>query len=127
MHHVGTVTQHLDLDMPGALDIAFHIESVVAESRMRLRHSLRHQILQRGLVLHDPDAAAAAAGTRLDHDRIADAARLLSGVVEMTDPTLAARDHWHTGRDRFRARHGFVAHLADRIGVGSYEDDAGRL
>src|SRR5205807_222309 len=69
MDEVAAVPEDLDLDVAGALDQLLDVEAAVAEGGFGLRACLRHQALELGKVVGDADAAAAAAGRRLDQDR----------------------------------------------------------
>ena len=65
------VAEDLDLDVPRPLEVLLHVDVVVAEAGSRLatgRLDRRADLLARA---DDAHAAAAAAGSRLDHDGIA--------------------------------------------------------
>ena len=77
--HGGTVGQQLHLDVPRSLDPPFAEHRVVAEGRLCLAPGGRERRLQVGRVAHDPHAAPAAAGRRLDEQRVADLVRAALG------------------------------------------------
>ena len=73
MDDVAPVAEHLHLDMARALDQFFEIEPAVAKGGFGFGARLRHQPIELGAIVDDADAAAAAAGRRLDHHGIAEA------------------------------------------------------
>ena len=72
---VVSVAEHLHLDVPRAFDELLDIEPAVAEGRERLGLRLRHEVMKLLGRARDADAAAAAAGRRLDHHGKADLLR----------------------------------------------------
>ena len=73
------VRQHLDLDVPRPLDVAFEEDAVVAERRLRLPPGRLERILELGRLPDDAHPATAAARGCLDHQGIPDLVRLAGG------------------------------------------------
>ncbi|MCY1361538.1 hypothetical protein D9M69_482070 [compost metagenome] len=69
------------------------------------------------------DAAAATAGSGLEHHRIADALGLAQGLFEVGDVAFGAGGDRHAGLDHAAAGFGLVAHAADDFGAGADELD----
>ncbi len=113
------VAQDLHLDVARALDVALVDEAAVAERRLRLaRRGLDRRRELAGLA-HDAHAAAAAAGARLDEQRIADlvgvgAARhdRHAGALGQLARRVLAAERRERGRRRARRRRGPAARQA---------------
>ena len=73
------------------------------------------------LVLGHPDAAPAAPGRRLYHDRVADLPRRLDDLVGRSG-LFRAWHHGNVGLFGQQPRRGFVAHLLDSLGRRPDED-----
>ena len=120
------VAEDLHLDVARALDHLLEVEPAVAEGGLRLGAGLRHQALELAHVGGDADAAAAAAGRRLDHHRESRCdfavARACLGIV---DPAVAAGNAGTPAASRRLACRDLVAHQADRLGARADEDQAG--
>ena len=97
MDGVLAVSQHLHFDVPRA-QVAFQVDPAIAERRLRLGLGLRHLRAQLGLVLHHADAAPAAAGRRLDHQRIAHARGMRQRFIERGHHAFATGHGGHAGR-----------------------------
>jgi len=65
----GAVADDLDLHVPGSGQQPLDVDPPVAEGRRRLGGAPAHRPGEIGLARHRPQAAPAAAGDRLDHDR----------------------------------------------------------
>ena len=110
------VADHLDLDVPAALDVRLDEDGAVAEGGRRLGlggRDLGGQVLQRA---DDPHAAAAAAGGRLDQQRQVRLGRLL-GHLQGRHAGLA---HQLLGLD-------LGAHRLDRLRRRADPGEPGRL
>ena len=125
-HLAVLVGQDLHLDVARVLDERLQVHGAVAERGLRL--ALRGVIAgdQAGLVARDAHAATAAAGGRLDHDRIADRLRDHDGLALVLDRAVRAGDDRYAGRMRQRARRDLVAQLGDGLGLGADEGDLAR-
>jgi hypothetical protein len=75
-HVAVCVCEELNLDVAWPLDVALAEDAVVPESGLRLSRGGRKRLVQLLWVANDPHAAPAAAGGRLDHERVPDLARL---------------------------------------------------
>ena len=115
MHDAFAVAQHLHFEVARALEETFEIEGAAAERGRGLGLRRRKMPRQPRLVVGDADAAAAAAGARLEHDRVADVPRRGQRVVEIGDLALAPRHDRHAGGLRRRPRRRLVTHGADRF------------
>ena len=67
------ISQNLDLDVPGALQIFLQVDVAHSEGGLRLVTSGSERLRQLCRVLGDSHAAAPAAGGSLENDRVADA------------------------------------------------------
>ena len=115
------VAEHLNFDVARPLQIFLEIKRIVAERGLGLgtrRNERRGKLAFRR---DDPHAAAAAAGRRLEHQRIADVARQIVGFRIGADAAVGA------GHDRNAEFLGgafgrdLVAHQSDMFGAGSDE------
>ena len=91
------VGEHLHLDVPWVLQVAFDQHAVVAERRCGF---LPCGIQSNGKLVgvgHDPHAATAAAGHRLDHQWEADAHSLIGEKRDALLLAVIARQHRHAG------------------------------
>ena len=93
----GVIGKHLNLDMARVHDEALDEDPPVAEGRHRLVDGGRHALAQPGLVPDQPHALAAAAGRRLEHDRIADFACRGDRRLGVVDRVLRAWNSRNTG------------------------------
>ena len=119
------VAEHLDFDMARIFDEFLDEHPLVAEGVFGLRARAGESFRHLGLVARDAHALAAAAGGRLDHDRIADLGGDPLGVVRVGDNAEMARDGRNLGFGRRCLRRDLVAHQTDGVGIGTDEDDAG--
>ena len=113
--------------MPRIFDVFFNEHAVVAEARFRLRRGGEEAFAHLIGRARDAHALAAAAGARLDHDRIADAVGDLDRLLRAFDHAKIAG---HGGDLRCRRRLlalDLVAHRLDGVDVRPDERDAGRL
>ena len=118
------VAENLDLDVARLLDELLDEHPVVAEARARLV-AARRESLERILVVEgDPQPLAATAGRRLDHHRVADAARDLDSRLGRLDRGVVPRDRRHPGSRRELLRGDLVAHRRDRLVLRPDEDNA---
>ena len=73
MDHLATrVAEHLELDVARRLDVLLDQDARIAESGLRLAPRGGERIVEIGVLVDPPHAAAAAAGHRLDQHGIAD-------------------------------------------------------
>ena len=121
------------IQMDGVLAVSqhLHFDARAGSVPGRPRHSrtppaprpgLRHLRAQLGLVLHHADAAPAAAGRRLDHQRIAHARGMRQRFIERGHHAFATGHGGHAGR--LGARGGLVAHFPYGLGIRADEDQA---
>ena len=121
------VAQDLHLDVAGLLDHLLDIEAAIAEGRLGFGAGLRHQGLELAEIMGHADAAATAAGRRLDHHREADGLGHQPGALGIIDTAIGARhDGYARCFGRGTCRH-LVAHDADGLAFGPHEDESGRL
>ena len=78
-HGAVGVGEDLDLDVAGPLDVALAEDGAVAERRLCLARRGRERLFELLRLAHDPHPAPAAAGRRLDEQRIAERGRLAGG------------------------------------------------
>jgi len=118
------VAQHLDLDVPGILDVALHVDGVVAEGGQAFR--LGGAVGGKQLLLaHDhPEALAAAARGCLHHDGVADLPGPLHRLVLALEVLPHAGHQGHAHLEHGHAARGLVAHDPDGPRVGADEGDA---
>ena len=117
------VAEDLDLDVARLLEIFLDIDRVVAEGGLGLGPGGAERVRQVGLGAGHLHAASAAAGCRLDDDRVADLAADALRRVVIGDAALGSR---HAGdAQRLGGPLGFdlVAHGADMLGLGADEGD----
>src|SRR5581483_5659037 len=93
----------------------------------RLARRRLHRLLQLAVRAHDPQAASAAAGAGLDHDRIAGGAGEIERLLNGRDGAVGARDGRHAGLFRQLPRLHLAAHQMDRLWRRPDEADAGGL
>ena len=114
VHHIAVViAQNLHLDMARIVNIFFHVQAAVAEVGDSLCSGAVVRVLEVLDALRHADALAAAAGGRLEHDRIADALSLGDGFVKIAQRTVRAERDRNACGDRVALCLGFVAHQAD--------------
>ena len=118
------VGEDLELDVPGAPEVALEIDAGVAEGRVGLAHGGAERLGQAVRGLDEPHAPAAAAADRLDEEGIADLRgrprrrrRVLHG--------LGAGDEAQARRPHGLAGPGLVAEQPQDLGGRSDERDAG--
>src|SRR5471030_113259 len=120
------VGQDLDFHVTRIFQILLHIDFRIAEGGARFGLGHRHGVDQCCFGIHHAHAAATAAASRLDDDRVADLARNLHDrlwiirqrAVRTWHARYAGLDHGLLGGD-------LVAHQADRFRAGADEDEAG--
>ena len=91
-HLAVAVRQDLELDVAGPLDELLQVDPAVAERLLGLVAGDVVLLRERDVVVGDAHPAAAAAGDRLDDDRVADLARDLDRLVLGVDRAVAAGD-----------------------------------
>ncbi len=118
------IGEHLHLDVTRVRQVAFEQHMVIAECR---RGFLSCLIKCRGELIgvrHDPHAAAAAARHRLDHQREADAVRLIGEERCVLTVAMIPGQQRHTGFLHQRLSGGFGPHGAHRRRRWPDEGDA---
>ena len=118
------VAQHLDLDMARIGDEFFDEHAVVAERGLRLRLGARIAFRHLGFGIGDAHALAAAAGTGLDHDRVADLIGDLHRLGVIVDHAEMPGHGGNVGRRRRLLGFDLVAHGRDGFWVRPDEHDA---
>ncbi len=119
------VAHHLDLDMARLDDVFLDEDAVVAEGGARLVAGGAETLAHLGVALGEPHALAAAAGGRLDHDRIADALGDLDRRLRIGNDAQMAGHGRDAGRRGQLLRFDLVAHGGDGADIGADEGDAG--
>src|SRR5690554_4183926 len=123
VHHVAlAVPEHLDLDMPGLLEIALQVQLRVAEGRARLFTRRDEGALEGLLAMHDPHAPTTATGRCLEDHRIAHLIGELLGFIHVRK-LVTAGCQWHAGFPGEPAGAGLVPDQADVMGPGADEDE----
>ena len=108
------VGEHLHLDVARVLEIALDVDRCVGEVRLPLALGRLERLVGLAGRPHDLHALAAAAGRRLDDQRIADLLAERDDLVGRADRIGRARDDRHAGRLHRLARPGLRAHQLDR-------------
>ena len=121
------VGDDLDLDVPGAGDEPLKEQGAAAERAQRLGAGPLERLGEVGGRGDDADAAPAAAGGGLEHQRVADPVRLREGGVEGRDRATAPRRDGDADFLGDQLGADLVAQLAHRVGVGADEGDADLL
>ena len=126
-HHASMlIAQHLDLDVTRLDHVALDVDRTVTEAGFGLG---ARGAEGRGQVFGPVDATHALAATargRLDHDREADARRLVLGSLAVGDRILAAGHHRYAGVDHQPPALDFRAHGCDGRRRRTDEGDATR-
>ena len=117
------VGQHLDLDVPGMLDVFLQVDFRVAEGGLGLGLGLLEGRLQGQLVDGHAHAAPAPARRRLDEHRKPQLLGQPHGLGLALDEALAARDGGHAGLAGHPAGRVLVAHQRHRLVRGTDELD----
>ena len=118
MHDVAVgVAEHLDLDVARPNDSLLQIHGVVCEGRLRFAARASQGRLELVLGVDEAHPPPAAAGRRLQHDRITDARRgglgLLGGREAAVLATVVPRDDRDTGGLHQRPCRRLAAHRPD--------------
>ena len=85
------VAEHLELDVARRVDVLLEVDVAVAESRLGLPLRRLQRLRQLARLLDHAHAAAAAAGGRLDDDRVADLPGDLRLLFGLDRPSLPGR------------------------------------
>ena len=122
-----TVAEHLDFDVTRLNQRLFQNQLGAAEGVERFgacRTQLRQQLI---LLMDQAHATPTAAGTGLDHQRVADAFGVaLQGRVILIG-ALVARNARHAGLQHGQLGQAFAAHQLDRFGAGADKGKPGVL
>src|SRR5208283_262754 len=108
------VAEDLDLDMARAEKRPLENETSVAEGVLSFRTGGAQRRVERLGRAHDPHAAPAAAGARLDHQRIADAPTFFGEARRRLVGAVIAGGAGNARRLHARLGGALVAHGADR-------------
>jgi hypothetical protein len=112
-HVAVAVGEHLDLDVPGPVDIAFQEDPPVTEARACLTGGPLERLPAR--LGGDAHALATAAGGGLEQHRIADPFGLGQGRGHVGQGVLRAGQCGHPGHGRQPLGLDLVAHGSDRL------------
>jgi hypothetical protein len=96
--------------MPGLGNAFFNIDVGHAEGLASHKLGIGKRLLQLGLAAGHPHADAAAAATRLDHDRVAHLAGNGLALLQAVHQVVAARHHRHASTPHLAAGQHLVAH-----------------
>ena len=110
------ISHHLELDVAGVDEVFFEIQRRVAKGTLGLVPGRIVGVLQLLPVPGEAHAAAAAAGRRLENDRVPDLLRQIERFTARLERAIGAGQDGHLG-----SCHGFtglrlVAHEPDRFG-----------
>ena len=111
------VAKHLDLDMARLKNELLDKDTVVPEGRFRLGLHGREALFDFLVIGRDPDALAAPARGRLDHDRITDFLGNLHRFLGVFDQTHMAWHGRHAGLGSQLLGADLVAHRFNGVGV----------
>ena len=124
MHDIAvTVAQHLNLDVPRALDVFFGVDLRIAEGCLGLGRSRLNLPIDVRLPAHDAHAAPATACARLDEHWEPVTLGEFAYVCGTLDAT-GARHARHPGLLGKLHSGELVAHGFDRFSRGTYEGNA---
>jgi predicted GNAT family acetyltransferase len=118
------VGDHLHLDVAGAGDDALEEDDAAAEGALGLVAGPLVGVLELRRGRHLADAAAAAAGAGLEHERVADPVRRRERVVEAVHRSAAPGGHGDVDLLRQQLGADLVAQPAHRRGARADEGDA---
>ncbi len=122
-HVAVIVSQKLDLDVFGALQIFFDINRGITEGNLGFMLGRHESADQTHFIVTDTHAAPAAARRRLDDDGILDLFGYFKSVVFVFDRFNSSRNDRHSGFARCLARGHLVSHGAYRLSAGANEFD----
>src|SRR5207245_6518768 len=122
-----SVAEHLDLDVARLDDELLDEHPIVAERVFRLVAARCEAVAAFGVVPRDPQAFAAAAGARLDHHRVADAAGDLLRLPGVLDHVGVAGNRVDAGRLGQAVGGDLVTPRLDGASVGAGDHDALRF
>ncbi len=119
------VGENLELDMARAAQVLLDVNPRVAEGRFCLAANRADRRGKLGFLLDEAQALTAAAGRRLEHDRITDLRRGRAHLGLSRQRSRRPRHYRHPGRRHRLARLDLVAHAFDRFGRRADEHQAG--
>lgn len=120
---VFTVAQNLHFDVAGVLDAFLDINAAVSKSAPRFSDCLERLLLEILRAINLGHSPAAAAGRRLDHDRITDRlGKLRQQFLVRGRLALAAGHDRHAGLDGALPGPRLLCHQADRLRIGPDKD-----
>ena len=117
------VSEDLDFDVLGSLDVALEEDGVVAEGILSFILGLFQSALEVGGLFDDAHAATATTKGGLDDEREADFVCYSEGLVGIRNGVVGSGEDGNLGSDGLGARGGFVAHGAEEVGGWSNEGD----
>src|SRR5438477_1982352 len=118
------VAQNLNFDVTRVRKIFLEIDITIAKRRLRFRLGGLERVFELAFATCDFHAAAAAAGSRLDENRIADLLRKAPAFLDIGNTPLGSGHHRNPELLRGPLRLDLVAHDPDVLGTGSDELDA---
>ena len=121
------VAQHLDLDVPGALDGPLHVDRRVPEGGLGAPRRGGERLLEPLRAEDQRHADPAPAGGGLQHDGIADRVGDLPGRPRAPDGAVRPGQHRDAGPGDDPARLRLLAHRPEHLGRRAHEREAGLL
>jgi hypothetical protein len=119
------VGEYLHFDMARRGDVFFDQHALVAEGGLGLAHGARQRRVEVGATIDAAHALAAAAGHRLDQNRVADLVGLLLEKYRLLPIAVIARHHRHAGLVHQRLGAVLETHGAHRRRRRADKDDTG--
>ena len=119
------VAEHLDLDVARLLDVFLDKDPVVGKARFGLARRRTEPVARLLVARGDTHSLAAAAGRRLDHDRVADVAGDGDRAIGVRDNGEVPRHARYPGVPGQLLRLDLVAHRRDRLGPRPDEGHSG--
>src|SRR5579864_9227671 len=128
MHDVAVmVAQHLDLNMPGRLDVLFEVDAARPEGSFRLAGRGLEQLRQLLRVPDNAHPATAASGDGLDHDGIPQLLGHADGLLVTLHRPVASGQNGHAGFLHGPSGTGLVTHEPNDIRIRPDEPDVAGL
>ena len=121
------VADDLELDVARVLEVFLDVDVAVAERGLGLSLRGPERVGQLAGIPHDAHASPAAAGDRLDDDRVSDVLGDLERLLLAVDGAVAARQHRHARLLHRLLGPGLVAEQLDHAGIGPDEADVAGL
>ena len=119
------IAQNLHFHVPRAPDQFFEVHLILAECGLGFALRRRHVLEEFACILDDAHAAAAAAPTRFEHQRVADALRQRAHLSLVVGQRWSCRHDGHSRGSRQISRFDFVAEPAHGVRQRPHENEAG--